>query len=184
MKCSVHNSFDAVGTCLSCNKGLCVDCVDHYKSPSCRNCAQTLNARLKREFVAKISLTVLCLLIFGLILPVRFYLNGALPHRQALAELMFLYASYVFFPYGARVVSEKAPVFFNILLDLIFFPFYFMLSLFLGLLVGPFKLFSMLKELKVIKLTNRLDAEFFETEEEQPDFLDVQQRVVNSGIMH
>ena len=38
MKCFYHNDKDAVGTCKSCEKGLCIDCaIDLGKGLACKN---------------------------------------------------------------------------------------------------------------------------------------------------
>jgi hypothetical protein len=53
MKCFVHRSNDAIGTCRACSKGLCAECaVDHGHALSCHGQCESEVSHIRRHNIA------------------------------------------------------------------------------------------------------------------------------------
>lgn len=189
MKCSNHNLSDAVGSCSSCGRGLCPECIDRYESPSCMSCARSINKSRKYTLYFQISLIVILVFSIGLVAPISLYVNDQFHEPINFLNIAVAFLGFAFFPYGASAVSKKAPIFIcNVIIALVLFPIYFFLSLFVGYVAGPLKFVSMVRELRTIKLTEKIDREYERQEgkEAVPIFNDVEfnRKEINDSFFH
>lgn len=148
MKCAQHVEFDAVGTCNSCGRGLCPECVSVFTPPLCGNCALAHNKGVSKSLWVQLALMAV-LFVVGLILFV-----GKLPITSA---IMFSLMA-AFFPSGwnflGRYFSPSGGYIYPMArwMNLAFQA---SAAAAIGIFVGPIFLFKAWKELKVARATER-----------------------------
>lgn len=152
MKCAQHVDQEAVGTCNSCGRGLCPECVSTFNPPTCGNCALAHNQGIARSFKVQLAL-MLVLFIATLVV-----LLGKLPLSTAIGYSLMA----GFFPSGWNFLSKYFTPSGNYI-----FPAARWLNLFvqaavaavIGIIVGPIYLFKAWKEFKTIRATQELISE-------------------------
>jgi hypothetical protein len=148
MKCAQHVEFDAVGTCNSCGRGLCNECVAVFTPPLCSGCALAHNKGVSRSLWTQLVLMGV-LFVVGLVLFV-----GKVP--LPVAVLFSLMAA--FFPPGwnflGRYFAPSGGYIFpmarwlNLMMQAL-------VAAFVGIIVGPIYLFKAKKELRIIRETQQ-----------------------------
>lgn len=148
MKCAQHVELDAVGTCNSCGRGLCPECVSAFTPPLCGNCALAHNKGVSKSLWTQLVLMGV-LFVVGLALFV-----GKVPF---LAAMIFSLMA-AFFPPGwnflGRYFSPGGGYIYpmarwlNFLMQAL-------AAAFVGIVVGPIYLLKARKELQVIRETQQ-----------------------------
>ena len=146
MKCAGHVELDAVGTCNTCGKGLCPECVSIFTPPLCNNCALAHNKSVA------ISLWTHLALMSVLFVAALVFLVGNLPVLSAIGYALMA----AFFPSGwsflGRYFSPSGGYIFpmarwiNLIIQAA-------VAAGVGVLVGPIFLFKAWKELKTARET-------------------------------
>jgi len=154
MKCANHPSMDAVGTCVDCGKGLCVDCTHAYSIPICQSCNSARVQAEKGDLRKRIILTGVFFVI-GLYL----FINSA-PSFHLGTIIGGIMIGYIFagVPWGWQFLNKITPTMF-LFLPLIGWVIYFLIKTILSFMIGfialPIKLFGMVKDAKRLKEINQ-----------------------------
>lgn len=154
MKCANHPSMDAVGTCVDCGKGLCVDCTNAYSIPICQSCNAVRVKGEKGDLNKRIILT-LVFFVLGFYLMV----NSA-PSINIGTIIGGIIIGYIFagVPWGWQFLNKITPSLF-LFLPLIGWVIYFLIKTLLSFAIGfialPIKLFGMVKDAKRLKEINQ-----------------------------
>lgn len=148
MNCADHVDINAVGTCNSCGKGLCPECVSIFTPPSCTGCALAHNKGVAKSFWVQLALMG-ALFVVALVI-----LIDKVPVLTALWYSLMA----AFFPPGwnflGRYFSPSGGYFFatarwiNLVVHVV-------TALFLGVIVGPIYLFKAWKELRIVRETKQ-----------------------------
>lgn len=153
MKCFAHNGLDATATCQGCNKGLCVDCSSRFNVTLCEFCLLSHNRSVEKEMYKGLAITIF---IFSV---VTYYIGDSWwsSDNENLIIAWFPGIILAFTYWGWKFLSEHA---FrlqgaNIGIWLIYLMFKFFIAYFIGILVGPYQIFRMLKEIRVARKTKR-----------------------------
>lgn len=147
MKCANHPTLDAVATCVDCGKGLCSDCSSAYEFPICENCNAGRVGDEKKVLTRNIALTVL-FFILGF-----YFANSSAGSFQLVGGIVI---GYIFagIPWGWSFLNKITPSIF-LFLPLIGWVIYFfikgILSLFIGFIALPIKLFQIFRDSKRLK---------------------------------
>ena len=148
MKCAQHVDLDAVGTCNSCGRGLCPECVSVFTPPLCGNCAMAHNTGVSKSL--RTQLVLMGILFVGALV----VFVGKVP---LLAALIFALMA-AFFPPGwnflGRYFSPSGGYIYpmarwlNLAMQAI-------VAALVGIVVGPMYLLKAKKELQVIRETQQ-----------------------------
>lgn len=150
MKCANHPAEDAVGTCVDCGKGLCVECTNAYSLPICQSCN---SVRVKGEKVDLQKRIVLTFVFFAI--GFYFMVNSA-PSISVGTIIGGIIIGYLFagIPWGWQFLNKITPSMF-LFLSFAGWVVYFLVKTILSFMIGfialPFKLFGMLKDAKRLK---------------------------------
>ena len=154
MKCFNHTDMDATATCQSCNKGLCVECSSRFDMMLCEPCLLAHNKSVAQEMYTGLAITATILLGFAFFMGTRETSTGeSLGVINALLPGLFLAFSY----WGWKFLSDHLP-FLTMATGtvwLIYFMFKFFLAYFIGLIVGPYQIYKMFKEINSVKKTKK-----------------------------
>lgn len=144
MKCFSHVDADAVAHCPSCGKGLCPTCATRFDPPLCEACLLAHNRTCARQLSLGLAVSA------GLFAVTLFFSvslvaeqHGPLAH-YGVALLMSLVVAFAY--WGWRFVAARYSDTVNtglahVLLKLI-------LSIFLGVFVGPYQITQSLRQLR------------------------------------
>lgn len=148
MKCAQHVDLDAVGTCNSCGRGLCPDCVSIFTPPLCGDCALAHNKGVATSMWTQLALMA------GLFVVALVILAGKIPLPSAIGYSLMA----AFFPSGwsflGRYFSPSGGYLFpmarwiNLAVQAA-------VALVIGVIVGPIYLFKAWKELKTARETRK-----------------------------
>lgn len=166
MKCSYHNTTDAVSTCADCGVGLCSPCTAEYSDPICSKCNRIRVEGEKSEVTKNIVLT----LIAGSIGFLIAYSNMQSSNLPASARISsFLFNTYLFagIPFGWAALNRITPAFF-LTLPLVGWVFYFTFKFILSGMVGLVALpMAVVKIVRGKQRVAQLDTLINEVEERQ-----------------
>jgi len=140
VKCYKHNNLDAVSTCNSCGKGLCSECTNYFSKPICLDCNAELVAGDKKVFTRNIVLTIIFFVV-GFLYSNEFPFYQQIFYGYVLAGL----------PWGWSFLNRITPNVFLILPLVgwvIYFAIKFVISLFIGPFITPYKIYQSIKGLK------------------------------------
>ena len=142
MKCANHPHLDAVATCVDCGKGLCVDCAHTFDVPICNSCN---TARVQGEK---------SVLVKNIILTAVFFAIGFYIARDSIMGGIVIGYIFAGIPWGWSFLNKITPSIF-LFLPLIGWVIYFfikgILSLFIGFIALPVKIFQMVRDGKRLK---------------------------------
>lgn len=148
MKCAQHVALEAIGTCNSCGRGLCPECVSTFNPPTCGSCALAHNKEVSKSLWTQL---VLMGVLFVVALTV---FVGNVPFLSAI--IFALMAG--FFPPGwnflGRYFSPSGGYIYpmarwlNLSMQAI-------AAALVGIVVGPLYLVKARKELRVIRETRQ-----------------------------
>lgn len=148
MKCAQHVELDVVGTCNTCGRGLCSDCVSIFTPPLCGNCALAHNKEVSKSLWIHLALFAV-LFVVGLAA-----FSDYFPFTSAVLYTLML----AFFPSGwsflGRYLWPSGGYMYatarwtNLVLHAA-------VAAVVGIIVGPIFLFKAWKELKVIRETKQ-----------------------------
>ena len=143
MKCFNHSDIDANGTCQDCGKGLCGECVSRFDFPLCEPCLLTHNSNVSKQLYFGLAITA----IIFIAVTYFFYMNVGNQEQLGKSVLMggLMAGTY----WGWKFLTDYFP---NLTMGttnvwFIYFMLKFIGAYFIGLLVGPYQIFKMFREL-------------------------------------
>lgn len=154
MKCFNHTDMDATATCKNCNKGLCVECSSRFNTMLCEPCLIEHNKSVARNMYIGLATTVL--IFFGFM-----YVFGSIqgssgePLGYSKAILPSLLLAFTF--WGWKFLSDYSP---RLTMGtgnvwIMYFFIKLLMACFIGLIVAPYQIFKMLKELNTVNKTKK-----------------------------
>lgn len=148
MKCAEHIEVSAVGTCNSCGKGLCPDCVSIFTPPLCTGCALAHNKGISKSFGVQLALMGALFVVALVILFDKVPLLTALWYSVMAAFFLpgWNFLGRYFSPSGGYLFPMARWI--NLL-------FHAGTALLIGVIVGPIYLFKAWKELQVVHETKK-----------------------------
>lgn len=158
MKCYNHAERDAVAACAECGKGLCRECADRWAPPLCEVCAGNRIQMQRAQAQRLTRVSVILFFIFallGIVMGTVSCIAHGTPLRIPLGILQSLVTAYIVagIPCGWSVLTGITPNIFLVLPLvgwLIYFGVKFCLSVFVGLVALPYRLYQVHKENKRI----------------------------------
>lgn len=157
MKCFAHDDRDATATCQPCGKGLCSECSRRFDLILCDTCLLAHNQAVLSQMYSGVAITVI-------IFAAATYFLGSMEMRDGTSfgfdKAWFLSLLLAFTYWGWKFLSERQRLAFlgNINFWLFYFLIKFALSYFVGLIVGPYQIYKMMKEIRTASKTNQLIA--------------------------
>jgi hypothetical protein len=158
MRCFFHESTDAAATCRDCGCGLCAACGRRFTLMLCAPCLKRRNKNVARRHSTDLALTAVAY-VAGL----SFYLF-ALPGRER-PPVTIAVAAALGFPFvfwGWRFLSQHTPrgwIALPVGWWVILWGLKAMLSLFVGVLVAPVRVFQSARELiRIRRASAHIDA--------------------------
>lgn len=154
MKCFNHNEMDATATCQECSKGLCVNCSSRFNAMLCESCLLNHNKSVATQMYTGLAITIAIFLGF-------IYFIGSTEFRSGetlgFAKAIFPSLIFAFTYWGWKFMTSHFP---SLTMGsgnvwIMYFFLKFIASYFIGLIVGPYQIFKMLKE---INSTNKVKA--------------------------
>jgi len=148
MQCTQHVDQGAVGTCNSCGRGLCPECISVFQPPLCPTCALAHNQGVERQLKRQLA-WMGALFVIALIL-----LMGHMTAPSAIGGALMV----AFFPAGWRFLGKFFSPDGNYLHPLarwMNLGFQAGLALMLGVVLGPIQLFKAWKEMQIVRATQR-----------------------------
>lgn len=158
MKCSIHPEFDAISTCQGCGKGLCDGCSRRFTIQRCESCLLAHNRSVATNAYTQIFIT-------ALILIGATYILGSLKgsHGESIGYsrawtfglyFAFIYWGWKYLGNHPRWTIVGTGTFF-FLYWIFHFIFKLIISGFISMIVGPYQIFKMVKELNVVNKTKK-----------------------------
>jgi hypothetical protein len=138
MKCYKHYDRDAVSQCIECSKTLCPECTSKYNKPLCDQCVIEWT-KSNRLMLIKNIIIMIAVFIFAFS---AIYVDAPIGDRF----LMSLFFSGI--PWGWSFLNKITPnifLFMPLVGWLIYFGIKLVLSLFIGTIVMPFKIYQIIK---------------------------------------
>ena len=148
MNCAEHIELGAVGTCNSCGRGLCPECVSVFTPPLCGNCALAINQNVSTSLWKQLALMA----ALGIVTPVLLW--GHVPP----ADLVLYSLMAAFFPPGWSFLRRYfAPSGGYIFMSMRWLNLAMQAgaAAVIGIVVGPIYLYKAWKELKTVRDTQR-----------------------------
>lgn len=148
MKCAGHNDLDAVGTCNSCGRGLCTECVSVFTPPLCGHCALAHNRGVAKTFWVQLILMAVMFVVALVVLMDKLPLLSVLGYAVMAA---FFVPGWNFL---GRYLSPGGGYLFPMArwINLIVHA---AVAALIGVVVGPIYLFKAWKELKTVRETKK-----------------------------
>jgi len=143
MKCAQHYEADAVGTCVTCGKGLCPTCADMFSKPYCERCVVQVNRSAVQHNEGLIRKAKRSLLVPAVLLPVALWTLSSLGTARNLNSFintLIMSAAVATTPAGWSFLSryfEPSGGYFHIFARWLNAGFHLALSVVLGMVVGP-----------------------------------------------
>lgn len=175
MKCATHPGNDAVATCQICGRGLCLECSKRFNVMKCAECLLRDNSAYRKRLKREIFLPIIGGLGMALLLTAACGCEIISTRGFGLSELLLMITFLPFIavitvpiPFGWRVIrnlrskqaDDTSVFFFNAqgaILMYFFAVFFYILvalvSIPIGLVVGPWKIWKNLREIKSIDKT-------------------------------
>jgi hypothetical protein len=155
MKCFNHNEMDATATCQECSKGLCVNCSSRFNAMLCESCLLNHNKSVSTQMYTGLAITIAILLGF------TYFIGGMeLPNGQTLGFAKAILPSLIlaFTYWGWKFMTNHFP---SLSMGsgtvwIMYFMIKFVAALHIGLIVGPYQIYKMLKE---INSTNKVKSQ-------------------------
>jgi hypothetical protein len=154
MKCFNHSCSDAAATCQQCGKGLCHACAARFDMPFCLPCLLSHNQSVTREMSAGLLMTAVVFMTATWFLSTLKDSHGQTIGLGKAATLGLLLA---FTYWGWRFLTQHLPrlVAGTGFMWIVYLLVKFLLAYFIGLIVGPYQIFKMLKEIGIVRKLRR-----------------------------
>lgn len=155
MKCFNHNEMDATSTCQECSKGLCVNCSSRFNMMLCEGCLLSHNKSVATQMFTGLAITIAIFLSFT-------YFFGSLESSSGesigYSKAVFPSLVLAFTYWGWKFMTNYFPTLTmgTGFVWLVYFFLKFTASCLIGLIVGPYQIFKMLKE---IRMTNKVKGQ-------------------------
>ena len=176
MKCAKHPVEDAVGTCASCNRGICSPCSQRFNVIKCEDCILRENTeikkRLKRDIFLPAAIGILSSLVICIYIAYTTLSNFSPSGIFATFEAFLILAAIITFtPFGWRMINtfiyklrgesggstflfgDPSGAFVMIMLAYLFYLFKAFVSVAVGVVGGPYIVWRDLKRIKEIDRT-------------------------------
>lgn len=141
MKCYKHYERDAVSQCLDCSKALCPECTSKYNKPLCDQCVIE-GVKSNRLMLFKNIIIMITVFIFAFL---------TIYAEQPIADRFLMSLLFSGVPWGWSFLNKITPsIFLFMPLGgwLIYFVIKLVLSLLIGLIVMPFKIYQIIKGMR------------------------------------
>jgi len=144
MKCFSHPDNDAVGQCSLCGKGLCKACGSRFERILCDACATTHNRQIVREMWIGLGITVAIPIVVTWIL-----VSYKAPFGRSLIIGLLLAGT----NWGWKFLSAHFPRMTGGSSNvwLVYLTIKLMASSFIGIFVGPYQIYRMIRELRTAR---------------------------------
>jgi len=154
MKCHAHHDQDAVSTC-DCNKGMCAPCTGRFTTGQCEACLLARNAQVKRNIVRE-WIKAASFGAGGVVLALLIASGYNYPVLDRLWTSVMYFVLFAAGSIGWRYLTAERgwtivilnPFFFVLIGFIVSFKL--SASVLIGLVVGPFRLWKGIKEVKFI----------------------------------
>jgi hypothetical protein len=160
MKCAQHNNVDAVATCQGCGKGLCPTCSKTFDKPLCKPCAVHENRSAIEHNQRLISAAKRSLLLPGVLLPVALVglaWTGTIHGVSSFAGTLLFSLVVATTPAGWTFLGRyfrPSGGYIHIYARWVNAFFHLTLSMALGIFVGPYQMWTALRDIGTLKRIN------------------------------
>lgn len=146
MKCFNHIDLDATATCQECGKGLCINCSSRFNVILCEGCLLNHNKSVSREMYIGLAITISIFIGFTYLLGTMTLHHGKTVGFEK-AWIFGLLLSFTF--WGWRFLNNYLPTLASGTgaVWIIYLFIKFTAAYFIGILVGPYQIFKMSKEI-------------------------------------
>lgn len=149
MKCFNHIDMDATATCNNCSKGLCSKCSSRFSLMLCESCLLEHNKSIAIEMYIGLAITTIILIGSAVFMIMQTNTGEDVNILNAL--LVGLLFSFTY--WGWKFLSTYFPSLTvatgNVWI--IYICIKFTIAYFIGLLVGPYQIYKMLRDIKIAK---------------------------------
>lgn len=162
MKCSTHADSDAAAQCRACSRGLCHACSSRFTLMMCEGCLLQHNRSIARSMYLKLAGTVVAFAFFAwMALSLEHAPLSGAEYAKYLASRLMIAAFFAFAIWGwdfldrnvrHLVVATPLVWFFYLWIKL-------WLALLIGIFVGPYQIYRMVREIRTTRVTARGIAE-------------------------
>lgn len=145
MQCYNHPENNVVATCGGCNKGLCLACTDKYTHPICDMCNMQ-RAKSSRQVIIRNTILTLIFAIVGF--------SAASNTKVPLSSHIIMAYIVAGIPWGWSALNRITANFFLFMPIGHWAAYFFIkstLSIFVGVVAFPWKIFTTIKELNTIR---------------------------------
>lgn len=159
MKCFHHTDRAAVATCEKCPKGLCHPCANHFESILCQQCLLKNNKSKAKEVYIGLAVTIA--IFFSSSYFLGTFLKGG-THSFDFSKGWLISLLLAFTYWGWVFLTDYFPSLLEGTGDtwLMYFSVKFIASYFIGIIVGPYQILKMLKEIYIIQKTKKQVSNF------------------------
>jgi hypothetical protein len=142
--CFAHPHTGAVAQCATCSRGLCPGCAKRFEPPMCDGCLVQNNSRAERGLWTGLMITA------GIALVSPFILRSL---GYPLVQSILMGFQFAFVRWGWKFLTVHLPGLARSALAIWFVYFLFKLvaSMFVGLVVGPYRVFRSVTQLRVLR---------------------------------
>ena len=155
MKCFFHNDRDAAAVCQGCGRCLCPDCVSGHSKVSCADCLIRRNNSARKQIYISLATATIIFAVVVFTLP-GLKVSRALVLDFSISWKLALGAVFTYF--GWKFLSGRRNYIFIGNLSFWFFYIFFKLafSFIVGLFIGPFRVFQMIREILLLNKSHGL----------------------------
>lgn len=143
MECINHQGVQAAGTCSSCSKGLCSQCVSRFEPPLCEPCLVKRNNAVERRCYTELGITAAIFIV-----AIVWYLFS----NNTKIDAFIFFAIVITCAYWGRG-AFNAPS--NIAVDMKTHGFFSLIRLVVaivfGLFIAPFAIYKRIREIQKIR---------------------------------
>jgi len=153
MKCFNHSDSDANGSCQGCGKGLCGLCVSRFENPLCEPCLTKNNSGVAKQLYLGLAITA------AIFISVSVFLFPMASEHGNPGQAFFMGALMAGTYWGWKFLTDYFPSLTagTSSVWLIYLLLKFVGAYFIGLIVGPYQIYKMVKEInKINKVKSQL----------------------------
>ena len=151
MKCARHTDVDAIGSCQECQRGLCDECTNRYRKPLCDQCLLEHISKESRQFYIGLGITLIAFLV-GYYIWVKLFTGGVFESIIPGLLLAGCYWGWLFLDGRLPELADKErPAWQSLLLKAGYYVVKFIVAICVGIFVGAYRVYTMLKGLATAK---------------------------------
>lgn len=154
MKCFAHPESDAAGTCQHCGRGLCPACSQRFTLPLCESCLLKHNRSVAARMALGLTSTVV---LFVAVTYLLGRMSDGHGHTLGYGKSWLPGLLLAFTYWGWRFLSERAPrlTMGSGVVWLVYFMIKFIAAYLIGIIVGPYQIVRMARQLYITRKTRR-----------------------------